>query len=605
LVPPWQNRSKDQLGGGVATSSKTKRFEREAAKCRRLLGKAPKDFELLLHLSAIENALDRPAEALECLEKALVLRPESADAWRRYAEALLAQKNHEDAARAFRRTIELNPRDAEACFRLGIALTECGKQSEAVEPYMRALSIRPDYPEVLNNLGSILENQGKLAEAGECLQRAVVLNPRSAEGIYNLGVVRYRLGHLDEAALLFRNAIALKPDFPDAFGNLSMVLRLQNEFEESMVCCKRALALRRDHPEALMNFASLLHDFGLVPQAISVLERGLSLRSDCPDFHLNMGMLLLAAGRFEEGWREYEWRWEGQDLSAIRPAFAQPLWRGEAAEGRVLLLYAEQGFGDTIQFCRFAPLAAARGLRVVLLAQPALVRLLGSLPGVEKIVSRGQPLPPFDFQSPLMSLPLTFGTRLESIPSDIPYLAAEKDAVLAWRGRLPNDASEDLKVGLVWAGSCRRHAPHLAATDRRRSIAPEMLTPLLNVRGVQFYSLQKDGPSAPAEFGLIDLMNECRDFADTAALLAGLDLIISVDTAVVHLAGALGKPVWVLNRFDSCWRWLRNREDSPWYPTLRLFRQPRPGDWESVIARVRDELERCIVMGKAALSPRQ
>jgi hypothetical protein len=349
--------------------------------------------------------------------------------------------------------------------------------------------------------------------------------------------------------------------------------------------------LRSDYPDALMNLSNSLFDSGKLEEAISALEQAISLKSDLPGLHKNLSMFYLAAGRYEEGWREYEWRWECEDLAPDKRNYAQPRWRGEAAEGRVLLLYAEQGFGDTLQFCRYAPLAAARGLRVVLMVQPPLVRLMGSLAGVEKVMGSDQPLPDFDLQCPLMSLPLAFDTRVESIPASVPYLAAEEGDVLTWRKRFPDNPSGELKVGLVWAGNPRKHAPVHAATDHRRSIPPEMLAPIFKVPGVQFYSLQKDGPRAPVEFGLIDFMAECHDFADTAALMANLDLIISVDTSVVHLAGALGKPVWVLDRFDNCWRWLRNREDTPWYPTFRLFRQPRLGDWGSVIARVRDELE--------------
>ncbi|MEN6621037.1 MAG: glycosyltransferase family 9 protein, partial [Smithella sp.] len=292
----------------------------------------------------------------------------------------------------------------------------------------------------------------------------------------------------------------------------------------------------------------------------------------------------------DEGWRQYEWRWQATHLK--RYDTPKPLWQGEAAVGRILLIQSEQGFGDTLQFCRYASLAAAKGLRVVLEVQPALVRLMKSLSGIERVIPMGQPLPDFDFYCPTMSLPTAFNTRVETIPSDVPYLFAAPEAVNSWKNRLPESSKKMLKVGLVWAGSSRTNSIELVSVDHRRSINPELLAPLMDVDGIQFFSLQKLGPSAPKEFGLVDMTAECRDFADTAALIANLDLVISVDTAVAHLAGALGKPVWILNRFDSCWRWMETREDSPWYPTLRLFRQPYPGDWSSVVLRVRHELKK-------------
>ena len=233
--------------------------------------------------------------------------------------------------------------------------------------------------------------------------------------------------------------------------------------------------------------------------------------------------------------------------------------------------------------------------------QPALVRLLGSVAGVKQVIPRGQTWPNPDLYCHMMSLPAIFDTRLDSIPAAIPYLAVDDKCIDTWRNRLLHSGNHKLKVGLTWAGRHRINSPDFIAADRRRSIPPALFAPLTKIGGVQFYSLQKDGPRAPAEMKLVDMMDACNDFVDTAALVANLDLIISVDTAVVHLAGALGKPVWVLNRFDSCWRWLQTREDSPWYPTLRLFNQPRPGDWESVVVCVANELRKALVNPAAQL----
>ncbi|HTJ90248.1 MAG TPA: glycosyltransferase family 9 protein [Acidocella sp.] len=297
-------------------------------------------------------------------------------------------------------------------------------------------------------------------------------------------------------------------------------------------------------------------------------------------------MALLAQGNMEMGWEEYEWRWKTRHLLSEQRKFSQPQWHGERADGQTLLIHAEQGFGDTLQFCRYAPLAAARGLRVILEVQKPLLRLLRGLPGIDLVIAHGDQLPPFDLHSPLLSLPRAFGTRLESIPNEVPYLHAEAVAAAHWRTRLDQIANQGPKIGIVWAGRPYNHSSSLMAIDRRRSMSPEFLAPLFEISGLKFFSLQKSGPGASGAFPLIDLMKEVDDFADTAALVTNLDLVISVDTAVAHLAAALGKQVWLMNRFDSCWRWLEERRDSPWYPTLRLYRQSQPGAWGSVINEI-------------------
>ena len=576
---------------GATAPDEVKRLERTAEKCRRLLEKTPDNNVLLLLMAGLETMLGHPDAATQWLEKSLALVPDSADTWFRYGFALMARRECGKAAIAFDRAVELNPGFAEAHYHRGAAYMVQGKWAEAVEAFEGALAVKPDYPQVLYNLGNVLKEQGKLPDALRRLEHAVELNPGHWESLNSLGSVLFRLGRLDAAAAVFREALELKPDSPDVLNNLGIVLRLQNHFDGSIACLARALKLQPRFTEAFVNLGNSLYDIGMLRETITVLERAVGLKSDYPDLRKNLGIALLAAGRFEEGWREYEWRWQGTYMGPARRDFSRPQWKGEAAEGRVLLIHAEQGFGDTLQFCRYVPLAAARGLRVALMAPPELVRLLETLDGVETLLPMDRPLPEFDLHCPMMSLPLAFGTRLDNIPAAVPYLFPEREALLAWNKRLPEDLSGRLRVGLVWSGRARLHSAVHAAVNLRRSVTPEVLAPLLDVPGVQFFSLQKDGPPAPPEFGLIDLMEECRDFADTAAFIANLDLVVSVDTAVVHLAGALGKPVWVLNRFDSCWRWLRDRDDSPWYPTLRLFRQVRPGDWEGVIARVREELE--------------
>jgi hypothetical protein len=336
-----------------------------------------------------------------------------------------------------------------------------------------------------------------------------------------------------------------------------------------------------------------LHDIRRTGEAEASYREALRLKQDFADAHVNLGYALLLAGRYEEGWREHEWRWRGRHLRAGARGFTAPLWCGDPIGTRTLLLHSEQGLGDTLQFCRYAALIEP-GARVVLEVPPPLTRLMASLPGDALIVAHGEPLPAFDLHCPLLSLPLAFGTTLEKIPAGVPYLAADLGAAAEWRRWLA--ALPGLRVGLVWAGGARRESPDLAAVDARRSMSLATMAPLGEIDGVSFVSLQKGPPalqatSPPTGLSLVDPTSHLEDFADTAALVDGLDLVISVDTSVAHLAGAMGKPVWLLNRFDTCWRWLQDRDDSPWYPTLRQFRQREPGDWKAVMLAVRAALE--------------
>jgi Flp pilus assembly protein TadD len=538
------------------------------------------------NLGATLFALGRLEEAVACYHRALELKPDYAEACRNMGTALKGLERLEEAAACFRAALEIKPDYAEALNDLGYVLTQLGRLDEANVCLHRAVELSPDYAEAHNNLGSTLRQQGRLDEAIVSFRRSVALKPDYPEAHNNLGGALKQQGRLDEAIACYRRAIEIRPDFPDPHNNLGNAFAAQEQSDEAMACYRHAIELKRDFPNPHNNMGSVFALRQQSQDAVACYRHAIKLKPDYPDAHNNLGMILLRRGDMEAGWPEYEWRWRTPQLVKARRNFPQPQWRGEPAAGRTLLIHAEQGFGDTLQFCRYASLVAARGLRLILEAQKPLVRLLGSLAGPDLVVARGEAIPAFDLHCAMLSLPLAMGTTVASIPAAVPYLSADAAQVAQWRTRLAATQDRRRRIGIAWAGNPRRHAPDIAAVDRRRSIAPELLAPLFDLPDLRFFSLQKDGPKAPAHFPLTDVMAEMDDFADTAALIANLDLVISVDTAVVHLAAALGKPVWVLDRFDSCWRWLTGRRDSPWYPALRLYRQPQAGDWEAVVAEV-------------------
>ena len=571
------------------------------------------------------RALGRRDEAIASYRQALQLKSDSLDVHNQLG-VLLGECGDLTGAEAHYRLVLRHPAgldlgavraQVDARFHLANLLVRRKQFDDAISEFRQVLRHRPDFAEAHCNLGVLLFDLSAFEECERCYREALRLNPTFAEAHTNLGGLLIKLGRLDEAEVHLREACRLTSDSPGALNNLGDLLRLQGRLEEAEACCREALRLEPDYvpaqltlgnalresgrfheaepcyrtaldhdpawPEALNNLGTLLYDLGRPDEAIQSLRTAVSQRPDYADAHFNLAVSLLLAGQFDEGWREYEWRWKQDAKKPHLRGFSQPLWDGGDIGDRVLLLHAEQGLGDTLQFCRFVP-AIAAGRRVVLEVQRPLVALLTGLPGLESIVARGDPLPPFDLHCPLLSLPRVLGTTLDTIPQQA-YLRADPQRVAAWRGRVGQ--LDGLRVGLVWAGN------QTMSGDRRRSIPLERLSELADLPGVSFVSLQK-GPGAsqspPPALSLHDWTNDLHDFGETAALIEALDLVISVDTAVVHLAGALGRPVWLLNRFDRCWRWLLNRDDSPWYPSLRQFRQIQPGDWSSVLRNVRAEL---------------
>ncbi len=461
-----------------------------------------------------------------------------------------------------------------------------GRLAEAKRLYGQVLAVNPRHADSLHLLGAIAHHGGRNGRAADLIGRAIAIDARVARYHYSFGDVLAAQGRLDEAVACYRTAVDLRPDFWEAHNALGNTLQRRQRLDEAVACFRRAIELNPNFAELHSNLSTALRQQGRLEEAAASCRTAIALKPDLPEAHFNLAMALLPLGDLTAGWHEYEWRWRTQPLVAKRRRFARPQWRGEAAAGRTLLLHAEQGFGDTLQFCRYALPAAARGLQVVMEVQPTLVRLLRSLPRVDRVLAHGEALPDFDFHCPLLSMPLAVGTTLENIPTATAYLRPDPAQAEAWRTRLAAMAGRGLRIGLAWAGDPRPTDRAGSEVARRRSIAPERLAPLFEVRDARFFSLQKAGPPAPAAFPLTDFLHEMADFADTAALIANLDLVISVDTAMAHLAAALGRPVWLLDRHDPCWRWLAGRRDSPWYPTLRIYRQPQPGDWDTVLAEL-------------------
>jgi tetratricopeptide (TPR) repeat protein len=546
---------------------------------RTAAARAPRSAQAQYNLGVACTQAGARAEALAAFAAAARLQPDFAEALTNLGTALLEAGRLDEAEAALTKAVRLGP-GATGHNSLGAVLKRQGRLAEAAAAFEAALAIAPAHVDALTNLAGVLADLGAAAPAMARIRQALALAPAHAKARNILGVILLDQGERAAAADAFRAAIAQAPAEPDAYVNLGDTLAGLGEPGQEVALCREAVARAPDSVAALNNLGTALYNARALPEAIATFRRAVALAPEAAEGHFHLGMARLAAGDMPGGWHDYEWRWRTPFLGPLRRHFAAPLWDG--ASPGTLLLHAEQGFGDTIQFCRYAPLLAARGWRVHLEVQPPLHRLLRGLPGLASVIARGEALPEVDAQAPLMSLPSLLGTSLASIPGATPYLAAAPaDSARVAAGLPPRPGR---RVGLAWAGNAYRSSRELAAVNRRRSLDPAALAPLAALPGVHLISLQKDG-AAPG-LPLTDLMPAVQDFADTAALIDNLDLVIAVDTAVAHLAGALGKPVWLLNRYDAEWRWLHGRRDSPWYPTMRIFPQQAAGDWAPVVADV-------------------
>ncbi len=569
----------------------------------------------------------RHDEAIACFREALSLRPNYPEAHNNLAIALRAQGKHDEAIANYQRALALRPTYAEAHNNMGFALSHRGKPDAAILCFQQAVRLKSNYFEAYHNLGNTLSDQGRFDEAVaayneairirpdearvlKCLaitlsrqdkfdqaiatfQRAVKLRPDFADAWNDLGITLARQSKHSQAIDAYREAIKFRPDYPEAFNNMGNALRSLGRFDESLDCYKKAIALRPNYADAHNNLGIAFSEIGQFDEAVSSYTRCLELRPSHVDAHMNRALTWLRKGDYAQGWAEYEWRWKKRSLTN-RPLI-QPQWNGFPLEGRTILLITEQGFGDVMQFIRYMPILKAQGARVIFECPEKLIKLVSKCPGIDVLIPQGAPIPHYDVYAPLLTIPGLVGTSLERIPNRVPYLHPEPELVEKWRKEV--SGFDGFKVGINWQGNTKY------AGDFHRSIPLKFFEPLGRVPGVRLFSLQKNegveqlqqiaGKFEVTEFGSrLDV--DTGPFMETAALMTCLDLFITSDTAVAHLAGALGVPVWMALSTTPDWRWLSKREDNPWYPTMRIFRQQKFMDWTPVFDRIAIELRKLV-----------
>jgi len=571
------------------------RLDEAARLYRDILAVEPVHFFALHALGLVEFQRGDKEQGVFHIRESLRLQPGWAEAWYNLGNALQTLGELEASAESYRRALELKPDFAEAFNNLGNVLHGLGRQNEAIAAYGQALALKPDYAEAHNNLGNLWQALGKLNEAVACYRRTLELNPSLTEAHNNLGNSLQALGKPDEALLSYRRAVELGPYVAEAHYNLGNALQAQGRFDEAASSYRRALELRRDYAEAHNNLGNVLQLQGKLEEAVVFYGRSIELKPDFAEAHSNLATLLLMEGNFESGWPEFEWRWKTKRLT--ERSFSESRWDGGPLDTRTILIHTEQGLGDTIQFIRYAGLVKERNPRakVIVECQRQLVPLLGWCPGIDQLIGKGDGLPKFDLHLPLLSLPRVLKTSVETIPAGVPYLFADQALVAQWRRQLARSSGP--RIGIHWK-------VNTIAERQNRNIPVDFIAALAQqFPEISLVSLQKEATAAelariservPVVDAGPDLDTANGAFMDTAAIMMNLDLVISSDTSVAHLAGALGVPVWLALPHVADWRWLLNRDDSPWYPTMRLFSQPAPDEWSQVFEEIQGALREMI-----------
>ncbi len=582
-----------------------------------ILAVEPNNIDVLYLIGVLNYERNNYDDAMIYTLKVIKLNPSSPDAYCSLANILKAKGELDAAIEYYKKSLIFDNDNSTTHYNLGVAYQDIGNLDSALLCYKKAIDIKRDFAEAYNNLGNVHRDKDQLSEAIFCYRKAIEFKSGFAEAFNNLGAALKNQGHMEEARICYEKALQLNPDYAAAYNNLGNILRELNQYNDALICYQKALhidpdiaeayysigiiAYRSDridesiaytrkaleidpmHIDSYSNLGVALQDILKSEEAMSSYRKAISIDPNFAEAHWNLSLSLLLLGKWREGFREYEWRRYVEGILIPRN-ITEPVWDGTELGGKTIMILTEQGYGDAIQFIRYMPLIVTKGGIVIIECQRELAELFENVPGVSKVVRRGDTLPPFDVHSQLLSMPYLFGTEISSIPSQIPYIKADTRLVSYWHERMRDDKAK-MKIGLTWAG----------VNPKKKNFPLNLLAPIMKANDVTFYSLQKGEPAqecmnARERFRIIDWTCDIDNFAHTAALIENMDLTITADTAVAHLAGAMGKPVWTLLPYAADWRWLLGREDSPWYPTMRLFRQPALGDWESVIARVAESL---------------
>jgi tetratricopeptide (TPR) repeat protein len=570
-------------------------LERASAVYQAILQIDPRNFDALQLLGTIAAQTRRWTAAVDLYARALLI-DKTADLFYNQGIAFQELRRLDEALSSYGKAIGLNRDFAEAYLNQGNVLRDVEHLIEALTSYDKAIDLKENYPTAHFNRGVLLQQLRRFDEALVSYDRAIALRGDYAEAYANRGAVLHVLRRLDDALTSYTEAIAIKPDYAEAYANRGVALKEMGHLDEALRNCDKAIDLKADYAEAHSNRGNVLQELRRLDEAIASYAKAIAINPLNADAHWNQALTHLIGGEYQKGWLLHEWRWKTKSSPKGGRVFAQPLWLGqENLHNKTILLHAEQGLGDSLQFCRYAKLVKDQGAHVLLEVPAALVSLLSSLSGVDQVITFGEALPDFDYHCPLMSLPLALGTELASIPFSTSYLRAEDVKVGYWRNKMRGFGR--LKVGLVWSGGFRANQP---VAHERRNITLDIFARALNTVNADFFSLQKGDPAESAIRGreqeywpqgnFYNYVSELQDFSDTAALIENLDLVVSVDTSTAHLSAALGKPTWILNRFDTCWRWLLDRDDSPWYQSVKLYRQSEDRQWEPVLKRLADDL---------------
>jgi tetratricopeptide (TPR) repeat protein len=583
---------KKMIAEGLALHQQGK-FNEAKVIYEKILATQANHYEALHFLGVLFAQTNQFTKATEFLIKALEIKPDYVEAHNNLGNVFKELKCLEEALASYDQAIRINPNYANAHFNRGNVLKELKRLDEALASYDQATSINPNYAEAYYNRGITLKELKRLEEALASYDQAIKVKPYYAEAYNNRSTVLKELNRLEEALTSYDQAVRIKPDYVEAYNNLGNVLKELQLFDKALASYDQAIRLKPNFAEAYYNRGVILQELNRVDEALFYYDQALSIKPDYTEANLNKSFVLLLNGDFVQGWKEYEWRWKNEKVIPfhINNRREQPLWLGaETLKDKTILLYSEQGLGDTIQFCRYVPLVAELGAKVILEVQRPLVNLLKDLSGVSQIIGEGDALPTFEYRCPLMSLPFAFKTEMNTIPSASKIITCNNAMHSKWQTKLGEKTKP--RVGLVWCGN-KDHK-----NDHNRSLILSELLPHLPTN-IDYICLQKElrdidklvlEKNSPIQF----YGETIEDFTDTAALCDLMDIVISVDTCVAHLAGTQGKQTWILLPYSPDWRWLLDRDDSPWYSSVKLYRQEKIADWHGVFENLRRDLEKLL-----------